>query len=241
MICGIFVNGKTLMQTDKPRREIKSFVRREGRLTPGQQKALDQLWPLWGIDDADTLLDLTTLFGRDNDKVLEIGFGNGASLAEMAANQPDLDFIGVEVHRPGVGQLLKAIDDQQLTNLRVASTDAVALLKNRIADGALHRVQLYFPDPWHKKRHHKRRIIQPAFVAVLAAKIAAGGTLHMATDWQDYAQQMLQDLSASQDFINLGNADGFIARPDYRPLTKFEQRGHRLGHGVWDLLFERRK
>lgn len=229
------------MQTDKPRREIKSFVRREGRLTPGQQKALDTLWPLWGIDEADTALDLKNLFGRDNPKVLEIGFGNGASLAEMAANQPDMDFIGVEVHRPGVGQLLKAIDERQLTNVRVACTDAVAMLKNRIADGALHRVQLYFPDPWHKKRHHKRRIIQPAFVSVLAAKLEAGGTLHMATDWQDYAEQMLQDLSASQDFVNLGCHDGFISRPDYRPLTKFEQRGHRLGHGVWDLLFERRK
>lgn len=241
MICGIFVNGKTPMQIDKPRREIKSFVRREGRLTPGQQKALDSLWPLWGIDETDTPLDLTALFGRDNPKVLEIGFGNGASLAEMAANQPDMDFIGVEVHRPGVGQLLKAIDERQLSNLRVACSDAVTLLKNRIADGALHRVQLYFPDPWHKKRHHKRRIIQPAFVAVLAAKIEPGGRLHMATDWQDYAQQMRQDLSASRDFNNLGDTDGFIARPDYRPMTKFEQRGHRLGHGVWDLLFERCK
>lgn len=229
------------MQIEKPRREIKSFVRREGRLTPGQQKALDDLWPLWGIDDNDSPLNLVKLFGRDNPKVLEIGFGNGASLIEMAANQPEMDFIGVEVHRPGVGQLLKAIDERNLTNLRVACTDAVALLKNRIGDGALHRLQLYFPDPWHKKRHHKRRIIQPAFVAVLAAKIEAGGSIHMATDWQDYAEQMLQDLSASNDFINLGNTDGFIARPDYRPLTKFEQRGHRLGHGVWDLLFERRK
>ncbi|MCX4188948.1 tRNA (guanosine(46)-N7)-methyltransferase TrmB [Methylophaga sp. OBS3] len=229
------------MQSEKPRREIKSFVRREGRLTPGQQKALDNLWPLWGIDDAETPIDLNALFGRDNPKVLEIGFGNGASLAEMAANQPDMDFIGVEVHRPGVGQLLKSIDDRKLTNVRVACTDAVAMLKNRIADSALHRVQLYFPDPWHKKRHHKRRIIQPAFVDVLAAKIAVGGNLHMATDWQDYAEQMLQDLSASEDFTNLGTFDGYIERPDYRPLTKFEQRGHRLGHGVWDLLFERHK
>ena len=229
------------MQTEKPRREIKSFVRREGRLTPGQQKALDTLWPLWGIDDAETPLDLNALFGRDNPKVLEIGFGNGASLAEMAANQPDMDFIGVEVHRPGVGQLLKSIDDRKLTNLRVACTDAVVMLKNRIADSALHRVQLYFPDPWHKKRHHKRRIIQPVFIDVLAAKIAVGGNLHMATDWQDYAEQMLQDLSASEDFTNLGTFDGYIERPDYRPLTKFEQRGHRLGHGVWDLLFERNK
>lgn len=241
MISGIFVNDKTLMQIEKPRREIKSFVRREGRLTPGQQKALDNLWPQLGIDEVDTPLDLNALFGRDNPKVLEIGFGNGTSLAEMAANQPELDFIGVEVHRPGVGQLLKAIDDRQLSNLRVAETDAVDLLKKRITDCALHRVQLYFPDPWHKKRHHKRRIIQPAFVAVLAAKIEAGGTLHMATDWQDYAEQMRQDLAASNEFKNLGNSDGFIARPDYRPLTKFEQRGHRLGHGVWDLLFERRK
>ena len=158
----------------------------------------------------------------------------------MAENQPGTNFIGVEVHRPGVGQLLNLIDKKGLTNLRVACTDAVELLKHRIADNALDRVQLYFPDPWHKKRHHKRRIIQPAFVNLLTKKIKSGGYLHMATDWQHYAEQMLDDLSGSNDFINCADIGGYIPRPDYRPLTKFEQRGQRLGHGVWDLLFKRR-
>lgn len=228
------------MTEPKPRREIKSFVRREGRLTPGQQRALDTLWPQFGIEQSALPLDLNTLFGRDAPKVVEIGFGNGTSLAEMAANQPEMDFIGIEVHRPGVGQLLKAIEDRQLSNLRVADCDAVALLKSRFANDTLHRVQIFFPDPWHKKRHHKRRIIQPDFVALLADKICSGGTLHLATDWEHYALRMLQDVSASPAFSNLGEDTGFIQRPDYRPLTKFEQRGHRLGHGVWDLLFKRK-
>ena len=224
----------------KPLRTVRSFVRREGRLTPGQQRAIDELWPQFAVDDANTVIDLNQLFGRDAPKVLEIGFGNGASLAQMAKEQPEQDFLGVEVHRPGVGQLLKAIEQQELNNLRVACTDAVELLGMRITDNALDRVQLYFPDPWHKKRHHKRRIIQPEFVKVLAAKIKSGGHLHMATDWQDYAEQMLEDLSNSDDFINCSDTSDYIPRPDYRPLTKFEQRGHKLGHGVWDLLFKRR-
>jgi tRNA (guanine-N7-)-methyltransferase len=227
------------MTEDKKLRPIRSFVRREGRLTPGQERALEQLWPQFGIEDADTPLDLNACFGREAPKVIEIGFGNGASLAEMAKNQPDHDFLGIEVHRPGVGQLLNHIESLGLTNLRVACTDAVQLIKQRIADNSLSRVQLYFPDPWHKKRHHKRRIIQPEFVALLAAKLHSGGHLHMATDWENYAEQMLEDLSASDQFRNCGDETGFIARPDYRPVTKFEQRGHRLGHGVWDLLFER--
>lgn len=220
-------------------RQVKSFVKREGRLTPGQQKALDLLWPKFGIEADGELIDMQNLFGRQAPVVFEIGFGNGASLIEMAMQQPESDFIGVEVHRPGVGQLLKAIEENRLTNVRVACTDAVELLKKQISDNALQRVQLYFPDPWHKKRHHKRRIIQPAFVTVLSQKIVSGGFLHMATDWQDYAEQMLQDLSASDTFINSSASGDFIPRPDFRPLTKFEQRGHRLGHGVWDLLFQR--
>jgi tRNA (guanine-N7-)-methyltransferase len=220
-------------------RPIRSFVRREGRLTPGQQKALDELWPAFGIDDSQEPINLETLFGRDAPVVLEIGFGNGASLAEMAQNQPEQNFIGIEVHRPGVGQLLNSIQTMELSNVRVACTDAVELLKHRIPDKSLDRVQIYFPDPWHKKRHHKRRIIQPAFVMMLTDKLKHGGHLHLATDWQDYAEQMLVDVSANQRFVNCGNNDGFIERPDYRPVTKFEQRGHRLGHGVWDLLFKR--
>lgn len=226
--------------TEKKHRTIRSFVRREGRLTPGQQRALDELWPQFGIDNLDTELDLTTLFDRSAPVVLEIGFGNGASLIEMAKQQPEFNFIGVEVHRPGVGQLLKGIEDNQLQNVRVACADAVELIKNRIQPQSLHRVQLYFPDPWHKKRHHKRRIIQPAFVQLLADKLEQGGHLHMATDWQDYAEQMLMDVSENPTFQNCATDEsGYIERPDYRPLTKFEQRGHRLGHGVWDLLFKR--
>ncbi|NQZ54374.1 MAG: tRNA (guanosine(46)-N7)-methyltransferase TrmB [Piscirickettsiaceae bacterium] len=228
------------MSDSKPLRTVRSFVRREGRLTPGQQRAIDTLWPKFAIDEDETPIDLDQLFGRNAPKVLEIGFGNGASLAKMAADQPDHDFLGVEVHRPGIGQLLNLIEQQKLTNCRVACTDAVELLKHRIADNSLERVQLYFPDPWHKKRHHKRRIIQPAFVRLLTQKIKSGGYLHMATDWQHYAEQMLDDLSDNQLFVNCSNDATYIDRPDYRPLTKFEQRGHRLGHGVWDLLFQRR-
>jgi len=228
------------MSEERTLRTVRSFVRREGRLTPGQERALEHLWPHYGIDEAEGLIDLAALFGRTAPIVFEIGFGNGSSLAEMAAKQPDTNFIGVEVHRPGVGHLLKLIEEQGLTNLRVACIDAVELLKHRIPDNSLDRLQLYFPDPWHKKRHHKRRIIQPAFVSLLAHKIKEGGHLHMATDWQHYAEQMLDDLSQNNDFTNCADSSGYIPRPDYRPLTKFEQRGQRLGHGVWDLLFERK-
>jgi tRNA (guanine-N7-)-methyltransferase len=228
------------MSDTKPMRTIRSFVKREGRLTPGQQRAIDQNWADFAVDDGENIIDLDSLFGRTAPKVIEIGFGNGASLAEMAQNQPDHDFLGIEVHRPGVGQILKAIETNKLTNLKVACTDAVELLKNRITDNALDRLQLYFPDPWHKKRHHKRRIIQPEFVALLAQKIKPGGYLHMATDWEHYAVQMLEDVSSNSDFENCASDSRYIARPDYRPLTKFEARGHRLGHGVWDLLFKRK-
>ncbi|WP_273150738.1 tRNA (guanosine(46)-N7)-methyltransferase TrmB [Methylophaga thiooxydans] len=227
------------MTDKKAMRTIRSFVRREGRLTPGQERALDKLWPEFGIDEGTETLNLDVLFGRDAPKVLEIGFGNGASLAEMAKQQPDHDFIGVEVHRPGVGQLLKSIETDALSNVRVACTDAVELLKSRVPDKSLDRVQIYFPDPWHKKRHNKRRIIQPAFVNLLTNKLKHGGHLHLATDWQDYAEQMLIDVSANERFQNCSHSADYIERPDYRPLTKFEQRGHRLGHGVWDLLFKR--
>jgi tRNA (guanine-N7-)-methyltransferase len=228
------------MTNDKPLRTIRSFVRREGRLTPSQERAIDQLWPRYSLEQADAVLNLDKLFGRNAPKVLEIGFGNGASLAEMAQKQADHDFIGVEVHRPGVGQLLNAIEHMGLTNLRVECTDAVELLKQRFPSACLDRVQIYFPDPWHKKRHHKRRIIQPDFVKLLADRIKPGGYLHLATDWQHYADHMLEDISQNNDFVNCADAgQNYIPRPDYRPLTKFEQRGHRLGHGVWDLLFKR--
>ncbi len=221
-------------------RRIRSFVRREGRLTSGQQRALDALWPRFGLEADGTPLDLDAAFGRHAARVLEIGFGNGESLAEMAAGAPYTDFIGIEVHRPGVGHLLMRIEAQGLTNVRVMCADAVEVLEHQIPDGTLARVQLFFPDPWHKRRHHKRRIVQPGFVALLARKLAHGGHLHFATDWQNYAEHMLEVLKASPD---LGNAappgEDYCPRPPYRPLTKFEARGQRLGHGVWDLIFER--
>ena len=225
------------MPEQKTLRTIRSFVRREGRLTPGQQRAINELWAQFALDEGDDLLDLNQLFNRKAPKVIEIGFGNGASLAEMAKSKPDTDFLGIEVHRPGVGQLLNLIDKNGLSNLRVACTDAVELLKHRIADNSLDRLQLFFPDPWHKKRHHKRRIIQPDFVKLLA-KIKLGGHLHMATDWQHYAEQMLTDFSDNTNFKNCAD-DKYIPRPDYRPLTKFEHRGQKLGHGIWDLLYKR--
>jgi tRNA (guanine-N7-)-methyltransferase len=244
--------------TDSPHRPIRSFVRREGRLTRGQQRALDDLWSQFGIDSAgpDTLepdrlalkepvLDFDSLFDRKPDSqrqtVLEIGFGNGASLAEMAASHPDQDYVGIEVHRPGVGNLIRLLAERDLHNVRVICDDAVQILKHRVADATLDRVQLFFPDPWHKARHHKRRIVSPEFAALIAKKLKPGGTFHLATDWENYAEQMMEVLSAAPDYQNLAGAGEYSPRPEWRPLTKFEQRGQRLGHGVWDLLFIRRE
>lgn len=228
------------MTAKKSLHTIRSFVRRGGRLTHGQQRAIDTLWSDFSIDKGETLINLNKLFGRNAPKVIEIGFGNGASLTQMAMEQPEQDFLGVEVHRPGVGQLLKGIEKHELPNLRLACADAVELLKYRITDNSIDRVQCYFPDPWHKNRHHKRRLIQPAFVSLLAKKIKAGGHLHLATDWQHYAEQMLQYLSDNELFENCSNDATYIDKPDYRPLTKYERRGQKLGHGVWDLLFKRK-
>ena len=222
----------------RPLRRIRSFVRREGRITPGQQRALQECWPRYGLE-ADARLDLAQVFGRDAPRTLEIGFGNGASLATMAAQQPQHDFIGIEVHRPGVGHLLQLIEEQGLGNVRLMREDAVQVLQHCIADDSLDRVLLFFPDPWHKKRHHKRRIVQPDFIELLASKIRHGGRLHMATDWEDYAQHMVEVMSGSTAFRNCAASGAFVPRPEYRPVTKFEQRGQRLGHGVWDLLYER--
>ena len=220
-------------------RRIRSFVRREGRLTKGQLRALDELLPQFGIEQSDQLIDLPTLFGREAETVLEIGFGNGASLAEMARANPELNYIGIEVHRPGVGNLLLQIEQDEIRNLRVICADAVEVLEQMIPDASLHRVQLFFPDPWHKKKHHKRRIVQKSFVELLRQKLKVGGVFHMATDWQDYAEHMMMVMSEAEGFKNQSGVEQYAERPDYRPLTKFEQRGHRLGHGVWDLLFEK--
>jgi len=223
---------------DRPARKIRSFVRREGRITVGQQRALQDLWPRYGLA-ADQPLDLATIFGRRAPCTLEIGFGNGDALATMAGQQTDTDFIGIEVHRPGVGRLLQQLDEHELSNVRVMREDAVQLLNSCFPDNSLDRLLLFFPDPWHKKRHHKRRIVQPAFIELLARKIKPGGILHMATDWEDYARHMLEVMGESAAFRNCAGTGNYSPQPDYRPVTKVERRGQRLGHGVWDLLFER--
>ncbi len=215
-------------------------MRREGRLTTGQQRALDAALPRLGLDGREGTIDLDTEFGRRAPRTLEIGFGDGESLAELARRHPDRDFIGIEVHRPGVGHLLNIAEREGLSNLRVFTRDAVEVLESAIADGALDAVLLFFPDPWHKKRHHKRRIVRPEFVALIHRKLRAGGQFHLATDWEDYAEHMLATVSAHPGFANLSGEGSFAPRPEQRPITKFERRGQRLGHGVWDLLFERR-
>ena len=220
-------------------RQVKSFVKREGRLTKGQAKAMDDLWPTMGLDHQKQRFDLAESFGRTAPVVLEIGFGMGKSLVEMAKNEPDKNFIGIEVHRPGVGACLMEAQEQNVTNLRVIEHDAVEILADCIADDSLARVQLFFPDPWHKKRHHKRRIVQPEFIQKLRAKLAPGGVFHMATDWENYAEHMLEMMQAAEGFTNQAQDNTYVPRPDHRPLTKFENRGQKLGHGVWDLMFEK--
>lgn len=225
--------------TAAPHRAIKSFVLRQGRVTKAQEEALTNLWPVFGIEPSDTPLDFPTLFGRVAPVTLEIGFGNGDSLAQMAAAAPERDFIGIEVHTPGVGHLLKLIGDQGLQNVRVMNTDAVEILQQRIPVHSLDRVQLFFPDPWHKKKHHKRRIVQLPFVSLLASRLQTGGVFHMATDWENYAEYMADVMQTSPDFVNLASQPPYSPRPDTRPLTKFENRGLKLGHGVWDLLYQK--
>jgi tRNA (guanine-N7-)-methyltransferase len=219
-------------------RSIRSFVIRAGRTTTGQQRALDTLLPRFGLPYREAIVDLDAAFGRAAPKILEIGFGMGETTAKIACAEPQHDFVGVEVHTPGVGALLLKIEELGLSNLRVIQHDAHEVLEKMIAPASLAGVHIFFPDPWHKKRHHKRRLVQPPLVALVASRLAPGGYLHCATDWEEYAQQMLAVLAAEPGLEN--TADGFAPRPDYRPLTKFENRGLRLGHGVWDLVFRRR-
>ncbi|RWR01660.1 tRNA (guanine-N7)-methyltransferase [[Pantoea] beijingensis] len=222
-------------------RRIRSFVRRQGRLTKGQQLALDNYWPVMGVEYQPQPLDLVELFGRDAPVVLEIGFGMGASLVTMAQNNPHQNFLGIEVHSPGVGACLGMAHEAGVTNLRVMCHDAIEVLDKMIPDNALRMVQLFFPDPWHKARHNKRRIVQVPFAEQVMRKLKLGGTFHMATDWEAYAQHMLEVMSSIQGYKNLSEDQTYVPRPASRPLTKFEQRGQRLGHGVWDLMFERVK
>ncbi|AJD46570.1 hypothetical protein S7S_00730 [Isoalcanivorax pacificus W11-5] len=225
--------------TGRVMRKVRSFVLREGRLTLGQQKALDTLWPVYGLERDQGMLDPQAVFGRDAPRVLEIGYGMGASLAAMAEAAPEQDFIGIEVHRPGVGALLMEIEGRGLRNLRSYCDDAVEILELCIPDGSLARVQLYFPDPWHKKKHHKRRIVQPAFIDLVRRKLTPDGVFHLATDWEDYAVHMLEHMEAASGWTNMAGAGVYSERPVWRPETKFERRGARLGHGVWDLLYTR--
>ena len=217
------------------RRSIRSFVVRAGRLGPGQARALAELGPRYLLPLAAAPLDWTAAFGREAPRVLEIGFGMGDATAAIAQALPGTDFLGVEVHTPGVGALLKQIGERGLTNLRLVQHDAIDVLQQMIEPGALAGVHVFFPDPWHKQKHNKRRLIQPAFVSLLASRLAPGGYLHCATDWQPYAEQMLEVLRAEPALRNA--ADAYAEKPAYRPLTKFENRGLKLGHGVWDLVF----
>ena len=221
-------------------RSIRSFVLRQGRATPAQRRAFEQHWPRFGLDYTGAPRDFDAAFGRQAPRVIEIGFGNGEQVAFAAAREPGRDIIGVEVHGPGVGRLLNVLADEALGNVRIYQHDAVEVLKHEIADGALAEVRIYFPDPWHKKRHHKRRLVNPEFVRLLCARLAPGGLLHLATDWEDYARQMWEVLDAEPCLENVAGAGAAVPRPEWRRQTHFETRGQRLGHGVWDLLYRRR-
>ncbi len=220
-------------------RTIRSFVRRAGRITPSQQRALDELWPDYGVQYIDSPLDFTHLFGRTAPIIVEIGFGNGESLVDQAAANPDCDFLGIEVHEPGVGHCLLKAEDADIHNLKIVAHDAVEVLKNQIPPGTLSRVNLYFPDPWPKKRHHKRRIVQPDFVGLIAEKLAAGGTLNIATDWANYSEHIDEVLSQSDRFTCIEHREHDGDEPFDRPQTKFERRGLRKGHRISDRCFEK--
>ena len=222
----------------RTRRPVRSFVLRQGRLSPAQARACAALLPIFGIAYAPHLPDLDAAFGRAAPRVLEIGFGMGETTAAIAAAQPATDFLALEVHTPGVGSLLKRIEETGLRNIRIVQHDAVEVLRDMIPPGSLDGVHIFFPDPWPKKRHHKRRLIQSAFVTLVASRLKPGGYLHLATDWQEYAEQMLAVLSAEPALVN--SADGYAPRPGYRLRTKFETRGLELGHGVWDLVFRKK-
>lgn len=229
-----------LEENENPQhRRIRSFVLRQGRLTKGQERALETGWPQFGIDYAPNLLDLNQVFNRiESKKILEIGFGMGDATAKIAQTLPDCDFVAVEVHTPGVGSLLKLVEELALTNIRIIQHDAVEVLQNMLADNSLDGVHIFFPDPWHKKRHHKRRLIQAEFVKLLCTKLKVGAYIHVATDWQEYAEWVLEVLNAELQLKN--TAADYAEKPNYRPLTKFENRGLKLGHGVWDLVLTKK-
>jgi tRNA (guanine-N7-)-methyltransferase len=221
------------------RRPIRSFVMRAGRMTAGQARALEDSWPRYGVEYSPAALSLEQLFGRRAPVTLEIGFGNGEHLAALAAAHPERNYLGIEVHRPGVGHLFMLAQASELTNLRASTHDAVEVLREQIAPATLDEILLLFPDPWHKKRHHKRRLVQRPFVELVASRLAPDGIFRLATDWEEYALQMLDVLGASPEFANLSPTGDWMPRPEERAPTRFEKRGARLGHGVWDLAFRR--
>ncbi|MGV6987804.1 tRNA (guanosine(46)-N7)-methyltransferase TrmB [Testudinibacter sp. P80/BLE/0925] len=218
-------------------RKVRSFVLRTGRLSDYQKNAMNNHWADFGLEYQATPFDFSAIYGNDNPVVLEIGFGMGTSLVEMAKNNPDRNYLGIEVHTPGVGACVALAVQEKVTNLRVICHDAMEILRDSIADHSLGGLQLFFPDPWQKSKHHKRRIVQPEFIRLIQQKLKCGGFIHMATDWQNYAEHMLETLQHSDELHNQSATNDYIPRPDFRPLTKFEQRGQKLGHGVWDLYF----
>lgn len=233
------MRAMTEQNEDLTQRRIRSFVLRQGRLTKGQERALETGWPKHGLEYASQSIDLNQLFSRnESKKILEIGFGMGDATAKIAQTLPDCDFLAVEVHTPGVGSLLKLIEELALTNIRIIQHDAVEVLQNMLPENSLDGVHIFFPDPWHKKRHHKRRLIQAEFVILLCSKLKTGGYIHVATDWQEYAEWVLEVLKNEPQLQN--TAAVYAEKPSYRPLTKFENRGLKLGHGVWDLVFIRK-
>lgn len=234
---GVYTEGRA-GEDENSHGHIRSFVRRMGRMSQAQERFYADMMPRVGVPYAPQPLDLDAAFGRSAPKILEIGFGMGETTAKIAESCPQNDYLGVEVHTPGVGALCKLIAEKGLTNLRICQHDAVEVVRDMLPEGSLSGIHVFFPDPWHKKRHHKRRLIQPPFVALLASRLKPGGYFHCATDWEEYGQQMLEVLSGEPTLEN--TAEGFAPRPDYRPLTKFENRGLRLGHGVWDVIFRKR-
>jgi tRNA (guanine-N7-)-methyltransferase len=221
-------------------RAVRSFVTRAGRITPAQQRALVELWPKYGLEFSPQPLQLRALYARSARCTIEIGFGNGDNLLRLAGAHPERDFLGIEVHRAGIGRLLLALEAQQLRNLRIVCHDAVEVLEAQVPPLSVQEILILFPDPWPKKRHHKRRLLQPAFAALAASRLAAGGQLRLATDWEPYAQHMLETLNASATLENLAADGGFVPRPSEREPTRFERRGERLGHEVWDLAYRKR-
>ena len=229
------------MTETKHLRKIQSFVKRSGRLSKGQSLGLNELWADYGINVDKTLLNFEAVFGNQSEVTLEVGFGNGDSLLEMAIHEPGQNFLGIEVYEAGVGRLVNEASKKGINNLRVIKEDAVEVLENNIADGSISNFQLFFPDPWHKKRHHKRRIVQKSFLDLLSIKLINDAMVHVATDWEEYAEHIMETLESHPHFKNRAGDHMYSERPQYRPLTKFENRGQKLGHGVWDIIFTKTK